>query len=89
MYCDINGERYRSEEWSLAVLRVPHATKTLDYVAPVACWGDVGAAIGPLSCILATRAWARRYSKGRNALIWCGSETGLRAAIALTAPEGK
>jgi 3-oxoacyl-[acyl-carrier-protein] synthase-1 len=86
MYCDLNGERYRSEEWSLAVLRVPYAVRAKDYVAPVDCWGDIGAAIGPLSCVLASRAWARAYAQGTRALIWAGSESGLRSALVLEAP---
>jgi 3-oxoacyl-[acyl-carrier-protein] synthase-1 len=87
MYCDINGERYRSEEWSLAVLRVPHAVRTMNYVAPVDVWGDVGAASGALSCVLAVRAWTRGYAIGMRALAWAGSEGGLRAAVVLEASE--
>jgi 3-oxoacyl-[acyl-carrier-protein] synthase-1 len=88
LYCDINGERYRSEEWSMAVLRVPYAVRTHHYTAPVDVWGDVGAASGPLSCVLAVRAWARGYARGPRALLWAGSEAGLRAASVLHAPEG-
>ncbi|MFT3925147.1 MAG: hypothetical protein QM778_21605 [Myxococcales bacterium] len=89
MYCDINGERYRSEEWGLAILRTPHAVRKLDFVAPVDCWGDVGAATGPLLCMLALRSWARGYAEGPRALVWAGSEAGLRAALVLEATDGR
>jgi 3-oxoacyl-[acyl-carrier-protein] synthase I len=88
VYCDINGERYRSEEWAFAVLRVPHAIKDSAFVAPSDCWGDVGAASGPLGCILALRSWARRYAQGPRALVWAGSEAGVRAAAVLQASSG-
>lgn len=89
VYCDINGERFRSEEWGFALLRVPQAVQTQDYTAPVDCWGDVGSASGPLFCILAARAWARRYAGGRRALVWAGSEAGARAAVFLDAPADR
>ncbi|WPB72814.1 hypothetical protein KYC5002_27575 [Archangium violaceum] len=88
VYCDINGERYRTEEWGFAVLRTQRALRDFAYVAPVDCWGDVGAASGALSCVLATQAWARRYAKGPRALVWGSSESGLRAAAVLeSSPE--
>ena len=44
-YCDLNGERYRSEEFTYTLLRVQEAfVDAHDYVCPADCWGDVGAA---------------------------------------------
>ena len=86
VYCDLNGERYRSEEWGFALLRVPSAMLGRDHVAPVDAWGDVGAASGPLGCVLAVQAWARGYAHGKRALVWAGSEAGARAAVFLDAP---
>lgn len=83
VYCDINGERYRSEEWGFAVLRAHQLLRSGAYHAPADCWGDVGAASGPLLCILAVQAWLRRYAVGPRALIWCGSEGGLRSSVVL------
>jgi 3-oxoacyl-[acyl-carrier-protein] synthase-1 len=87
VYCDINGERYRSEEWGFALLRVPETVRDTAYVTPVDCIGDVGAASGPLLCNLAAQAWARSYAPGPRALVWAGSESGLRAAVVLEAPS--
>jgi len=80
VYCDINGERFRSEEWGFAVLRVPHPFKDpAGYRAPANCWGDVGAATGALLVMLA--CW--RGGAGRRGLVWASSEGGLRSAVLL------
>lgn len=88
VYCDLNGERYRSEEWGLALLRDASMVRDTTCTTAVGSWGDVGAASGPLLCMLAARAWARGYAKGPRALLWAGSEGGARAAAVLQAPEG-
>jgi 3-oxoacyl-[acyl-carrier-protein] synthase-1 len=82
--CDINGERYRAEEWGFALLRLSEAfVDPTDYDLPTSCWGDMGAASAPLSVVLATSAAMRRYSKGQRYLLWNSSEGGLRAAALL------
>lgn len=84
VYCDINGERYRSEEWGFALLRTQQMFRDgTRYIAPANCWGDVGAASGALLCTLTVRAWERGYSQGPRALAWAGSEGGLRSAVLL------
>ncbi len=89
VYCDINGERYRTEEWAFTVLRAQHVLKSPSYIAPADCWGDVGAASGALSCVLASQSWARGHAKGPKALVWGSSEGGLRAAAMLeSSPRG-
>ncbi|QSQ11890.1 hypothetical protein [Myxococcus landrumensis] len=87
VYTDINGERYRSEEWGFVALRAPSAWKTPGYKAPSDCWGDVGAASGTLESILALRAFARGYARGPRALVMAGSDSGLRGAMLLQAPQ--
>lgn len=87
VYCDINGERYRSEEWGLFAMRGFRAIRSLAYLAPSDCWGDVGAAFGPLAAILATQAFLRGYAEGSRALVMAGSESGLRGALFLQSPE--
>ncbi len=83
VYGDINGERYRTDEWGFAVLRTNHVLRSVQYELPTGCWGDVGAASGALGCMLAVRAWVRAYAKGPRALVWGGSEAGLRSAVVL------
>jgi 3-oxoacyl-[acyl-carrier-protein] synthase-1 len=84
IFCDLNGERYRNEEWVYALLRVQEAfVDAHAYVSPADCWGDVGAASGLLFAALAIMAAQRGYSKGPTALLWAGSESGYRSAVAL------
>jgi 3-oxoacyl-[acyl-carrier-protein] synthase-1 len=87
VFCDINGERYRSQEWAFSVLRLGAALRTSDYTTLVSCCGDVGAASGVLLCVLAARSWALTYGKGPRALIWCSSEGGQRSAAVLERPS--
>ncbi len=88
VYCDLNGERYRTEEWGFAVLKIhEHLVDGSAYTLSVSAWGDIGAASGSLFVALATRAWARRHASGPLALVWAGSEAGLRSAALLEQPQ--
>ena len=87
IYIDINGERYRSEEWGFVALQIPSAFKTLRYEAPADCWGDMGAASGALASVLAVQSWARGYARGPRALVMAGSPHGRRGAILLQDPR--
>lgn len=83
-YCDLNGERYRNEEFVYTLLRVQEVfVDAHDYLCPADCWGDVGAASGPLFASLAILAAQRGYSKGSFPVLWAGSESGFRAAVLL------
>jgi len=82
--CDVNGERYRGEEWGFVCLRIPeYFDDPAAYLSPADCWGDVGAASGPLFAMLACQAASRGYSKGPLTLLWASSESGLRSAAVL------
>jgi 3-oxoacyl-[acyl-carrier-protein] synthase-1 len=83
-YCDLNGQRYRSEEFVYTLLRVQGAfVDAHDYLSPADCWGDVGAASGPLFVVLALAAVDRGYAVGTVPLMWAGSESGYRSAVLL------
>ncbi len=82
--CDMNSERYRAEEWGFVCLRLSlQMANPTDYISPADCWGDMGAASGPLFAMLACQASARKYAKGPRALLWASSEGGLRGAVLL------
>lgn len=82
--CDINGERYRGEEWGFVGLRLStYFDDPAAYDSPADCWGDVGAASGPLFAMLACRAAARGYAIGTRTLLWASSENGVRGAALL------
>jgi 3-oxoacyl-[acyl-carrier-protein] synthase-1 len=84
--CDINAERYRGEEWGFVCLRLSqYFADPTAYVSPADCWGDMGAASGPLFAMLACRAAARGYAAGPRTLLWASSECGLRSAALLEA----
>ncbi|MDG4888090.1 beta-ketoacyl synthase [Mesorhizobium sp. WSM3866] len=85
--CDMNGERYRGNEYGFAVIRNPGRFRNAaDFETPADCWGDVGAASGPLFVSLVIEAQARNYQKGPLSLIWASSENGARSAILLGSP---
>jgi 3-oxoacyl-[acyl-carrier-protein] synthase-1 len=84
--CDMNGERYRGEEWGFVCLRLGQFfDDPTGYVSPAECWGDMGAASGPLFAMLACQAAARGYSAGPRTLLWASSEGGDRGAAVLEA----
>ena len=84
VYCDMNGEPYRADEYGFTVLRTKEAfVSASDFVAPADCWGDVAAAGGPLHLMLATIAGTKRYAKGPLAFAWASSEDGRRCAALL------
>ena len=86
---DLNGERHRSDEWGFACLRRGgHYADPTAYRAPATCWGDVGAASGPLFAMLACEAARRGYAAGPLSMVWAGSDSGLRAAAVLRADGG-
>lgn len=86
-YCDLNGERYRSEELMFAIVRMsPWFKHSTGYATPADCVGDVGAASGLLYLTLAAVAGMRGFAKGPLTLAWAGSENGLRAAVLLEVP---
>src|SRR5262249_36403739 len=82
--CDMNGEPYRGNEYGFAVLRSPGKfADDADFQTPADCWGDVGAASGPLFAILAAFASQKQYSPGPLTFLWASSEGGLRASALL------
>jgi 3-oxoacyl-[acyl-carrier-protein] synthase-1 len=84
VFSDINGERYRAEEWGMAILRTSTWFRDPSaYIAPAGQWGDVGAASGTLLSMLATAGWNRGYARGPLAMVIAGSEGGLRGAALL------
>lgn len=84
VYCDMNGEPYRADEFAFLVTRMRERfVAASDFVAPADCWGDVGAATAPLLIGLACIAGSKGYSKGDAALVWASSLGGERAAAVI------
>jgi 3-oxoacyl-[acyl-carrier-protein] synthase-1 len=87
--CDLNGEAYRADEFGFMLARTSQRfVNASDFTAPADCWGDVGAASGPLFVLLACAAAMKGYSKGPVTLLLTSSEGGDRAAALFLANGG-
>lgn len=81
---DLNGEVPRAEELGFAGVRLADRFREPGtFLAPADCWGDVGAASGPLFVALAEASARRGYARGPYHLIWAGSFGGTRCAALL------
>jgi len=82
VFCDLNGESYRANEWALANLRVGFS-EDIEVSHPADCIGDVGAATGTL--LLAYGALHLTKSPlMKNSLIFSCADNGERGAVVLT-----
>ncbi len=82
LYCDMNGEPYRADEFGFATIRAGGLFKDASaFTAPADCWGDVGAASGPLQLILAEAAARKGYAPGPLAGAFTSSESGERCGF--------
>jgi 3-oxoacyl-[acyl-carrier-protein] synthase-1 len=82
--CDMNGEPYRADEYGFTIARLSHRfTDASAFVAPADCWGDVGAASGPLFMNLVVASGNRGQRKTGYSLLWTSSESGERCAAIL------
>lgn len=87
IYCDMNGEPYRADEFGFTALRTKEYFESAgDFMAPADCWGDVSAAGGLLHAMLACAAAHKGYARGSLAFAWASAEMGERAAALLATP---
>jgi 3-oxoacyl-[acyl-carrier-protein] synthase-1 len=87
VYCDMNGEPYRADEFGFACLRTKeYFVSASDFVASADCWGDVSAASAPLGIAQAAIGAASGFANGPYALVWASSENGERGAALLHVP---
>jgi 3-oxoacyl-[acyl-carrier-protein] synthase I len=80
IFCDLNGEPYRTHEWMLAQCRTSLRGRI---VHPADCIGDTGSAALALGVALAADALVRGRTASRSALAWASSDDGLRGAVYL------
>jgi len=81
MICDMNGDAYRADEFGFMLARLSNRFKDpSNFLAPADCWGDIGAASGPLYVSLLSVAAEKSYSEGSNNLLWTSSENGERSS---------
>jgi 3-oxoacyl-[acyl-carrier-protein] synthase-1 len=88
VFCDMNGEPYRADEFGFAALRMRHLfVSPYDFVTPADCCGDVCAASFPVGVALATIASLKAYAKGPLAFLWASSDSGERGGALLRSTE--
>lgn len=81
--CDLNGESARMNEWAYAVVRLGRVLGTpvmLEH--PATSFGDIGAASGVASLIVAAHRLQRQIGlvQRSSAVVWSASDSGERAA---------
>ena len=79
VFAGLNGEQFGAKEWGTAYLR--HSglfAEGFQVVHPVDCFGDVGAALGPMMIALAVAGAKGAYLPGPY-LVWCPSDREPRA----------
>jgi 3-oxoacyl-[acyl-carrier-protein] synthase-1 len=82
LFCDMNGEPYRADEFGFAVIRAGELfVDASSFSAPADCWGDVGAASGPLFLMLADAAIRKGYAPGPVIAGFTSSESGERCGF--------
>lgn len=80
VFAGFNGESFWAKEWGVTYLRSKEKfEEPLRMEHPVDCFGDPGAALGPLMIGLATVGMQKGYLKGPS-LIWCSSDREQRGA---------
>lgn len=83
VFLTLNGENFHAKEWGTATLRNSAAlAEALSTQHPADCYGDPGAAAGPLMIGLAAMGMKSGKMKGPT-LICCSSEKEKRGAVCL------
>ena len=76
-----NGENFNAKEWGVAAIRnSQYLDSDFDIIHPADCYGDLGAATGPVLMALASIGMQKGYYE-RPSLVWASSEIEQRAAV--------
>jgi 3-oxoacyl-[acyl-carrier-protein] synthase-1 len=82
LYCDMNGEPYRADEFGFATIRAGALLRDPSaFTAPADCWGDVGAASGPLYLVLSEASTRKGYAAGSVLAAFTSAESGERSGF--------
>jgi len=81
VFASFNGENFNAKEWGVAAIRnQQNLDSDFNIVHPADCYGDVGAATGPVLMALASIGMQKGYYE-RPSLVWASSEIEQRAAV--------
>jgi len=85
MIGDLNGDAHRASDWGSAIVKLGNAIdfEQTPMWLPALSFGEIGAATGFASLVLATRGRARAYAPLGSTLIWLSSDSGGRAAVSV------
>lgn len=87
LWGDLNGQPHRADELGFTLARVAQHIHDPDRVfSPATCWGDQGAATGPLLVNMVIQSAARAWAPGPHHMVWASSEAGERGAALLSTP---
>jgi 3-oxoacyl-[acyl-carrier-protein] synthase I len=86
VWSDLNGESYRAREWAFSETRLGFQTQT-ELIHPADCQGDLGTASGVVLLGLAAQAQVTGWGGRKPALVFTGSEGGIRAATIVVPPQ--
>lgn len=90
VFCDLNNERQRTDEWGFALPRVSARLAAPGaFVTPVSAFGDVGAPSGLLLVALASALCSRLEPVAAHGLIWTSSRERARAAALLAVGQAE
>ena len=81
VFASFNGENFNAKEWGVAVIRnQQNLDSDFNIVHPADCYGDIGAATGPVLMALASIGMQKDHYE-KPALVWASSEIEQRAAV--------
>jgi 3-oxoacyl-[acyl-carrier-protein] synthase-1 len=81
VFSSFNGENFNAKEWGVAAIRNQQKLDSdFTIIHPADCYGDVGAATGPVLMALAAIGLLNGYYQ-KPALVWASSEIQQRAAV--------
>ncbi len=83
VYCTLNGENLSAKEWGVAALRCnENLDDNLHMVHPADCFGDIGAAFGPVLLALASQS-VEQGQIPSPALVWSSADAAFRSAVVI------
>lgn len=81
VFASFNGENFNAKEWGVAAIRnQQNLDSDFNMIHPADCYGDIGAATGPVLMALASIGMEKGYYH-KPALLWASSEIQQRAAV--------
>lgn len=88
VFSDHSGERYRAQEWLMALPKGMWTYSTMEHRCQADCIGDTGAASGAVAIAWAASGLRKGYLRSNHALVWGASDEGARETVLLRAAGG-